>query len=494
MSRPAPQLQPLPATVADRLLGLQAERATGLLRIVRDEAERTFGLLDGGLVSVESSLLGERLCTRLAATGLLDEAQTGRIARFATQHGISETSAVLSLRLIEPRQLFEAIRERIRACADACLDLPDTTASLDLASAPSEDTRVFACEIGPLVHRRLAHDLTLDRLAADLAGDLARYPLASEPLEACVRRLVPDRAGATRLLCLIDGRRTLEHVVAGIVHDRPLLAALWIADRTGTLGYADEARAHGGEATDRVIEIIETNTAPPAAGPDRPAIPLAPAEEPDESAGLRKQILALHERLEESNHYELLGVARNAPAAVIRQAYFRAAKTVHPDKLARLGLEDICDETSEVFAAIAHANEVLSDPASRRSYDDALADGGDPVDRTEIARIAQAERAFRKGELLVRMGDFRGAMEWLEQSADLWPEEAAYHATLGWARFRKTPSDCPGALDALHRAVVLAPQDAQAHWWLSRVLQATGQSREADEHANRARQLDPDLA
>lgn len=60
--------------------------------------------------------------------------------------------------------------------------------------------------------------------------------------------------------------------------------------------------------------------------------------------------------------YAVLGVARDAPAREIRRAYRRLARQHHPD-LTRQA------DGAEQFVRLAHAYEVLYDPAQRARYD-----------------------------------------------------------------------------------------------------------------------------
>lgn len=65
--------------------------------------------------------------------------------------------------------------------------------------------------------------------------------------------------------------------------------------------------------------------------------------------------------------YEILGVPRDADADVIKKAYRRLARQLHPDV-------NPDPETQERFKEVSLAYEVLSDPQKRTSYDR----GGDP--------------------------------------------------------------------------------------------------------------------
>lgn len=67
--------------------------------------------------------------------------------------------------------------------------------------------------------------------------------------------------------------------------------------------------------------------------------------------------------LNERDHYEVLGVSRDATPEQIKQAFRRLALKYHPDR--NKGNK----EAEQRFKEIANAYEVLSDPAKRSAYD-----------------------------------------------------------------------------------------------------------------------------
>ncbi|WOQ70694.1 molecular chaperone DnaJ [Microbacterium limosum] len=67
-----------------------------------------------------------------------------------------------------------------------------------------------------------------------------------------------------------------------------------------------------------------------------------------------------------ADHYDVLGVARDASPDEIKKAYRRLARELHPDV-------NPGEEASERFKLVTHAYDVLSDPEQRQRYDS----GGD---------------------------------------------------------------------------------------------------------------------
>ncbi len=63
-----------------------------------------------------------------------------------------------------------------------------------------------------------------------------------------------------------------------------------------------------------------------------------------------------------TDHYEVLGVARDASEDEIKKAYRRLARQLHPDV-------NPSDEAAEQFKLVTHAYDVLSDADARRRYD-----------------------------------------------------------------------------------------------------------------------------
>jgi Flp pilus assembly protein TadD len=271
-----------------------------------------------------------------------------------------------------------------------------------------------------------------------------------------------------------------------------LVSAAWMLVALDLLSAPKAARAAAPEpdaaAADLDVEIVVERDDDAAllsgAAADRGAKPGALSPE---VAALRDEVVALHSKLAELDHYSLLGVARNADAGTIKRAYLKAAKRFHPDALLRLGLAELHAQSNELFARIGKAHAVLSDPAARRAYDDEA--GG--MEDAEAQRLAQAEGFFRKGEVLARKGAFAEALQFLAPAVELWPDDPAYRMELGWALYKQPRADAAAALPHLEAAVALEPGNSIAHYRLGVVLRALGRGADADRSLAKAKALEP---
>ncbi len=77
------------------------------------------------------------------------------------------------------------------------------------------------------------------------------------------------------------------------------------------------------------------------------------------------------------DYYSLLSIGRDATAEEIRQAYFEAARRLHPDK-------NVAPGETELFIDVQKAYEVLSNPKKRARYDATL-----PSERMPLLPVEQ---------------------------------------------------------------------------------------------------------
>ncbi|MGD0876857.1 MAG: DnaJ domain-containing protein [Anaerolineales bacterium] len=95
--------------------------------------------------------------------------------------------------------------------------------------------------------------------------------------------------------------------------------------------------------------------------------------------------------MDKQDYYTLLGLRRNASPEEIRQAYFDAARRLHPDK-------NIAPGETELFLGVQEAYEVLSNQKKRASYDESL-----PPE--EAPKILLEQKIFFSRQGLLRLNE-----------------------------------------------------------------------------------------
>jgi tetratricopeptide (TPR) repeat protein len=357
------------------------------------------------------------------------------------------------------------------------------------SDGPPREAQPFSADVFALIQEGIETHWAAERVLGDLAPRMEQRVARTRKLSRLQDRLRSDDSVQT-LIDALDGTRTLWRALQGARTPRALAAA-WVLDAAGALAYGTDAeRSAPSSERERTIEILCEDDRDAARGAGaQPAAATGPAN--TEDTALRQEIASRFARLDEMDHYALLGVASDASSAEVRKAYLDAARRYHPDTLSRAGLDaETRAQAGKVFAAISRAQATLADPSRRRAYDTALASDESDLD---AERLAAAETNYRKGEILLRQGNFRGAADYLRASVELWPEEAAYQAALGWCLYKKTPSEPDQARVHLERACALAPQHAQTAFWLASVLKALGETVAAATLLSKARSLDPDV-
>jgi tetratricopeptide (TPR) repeat protein len=486
------------------LLSLRARQFDGSLELAGVRSQKRFVFQQGAPVSAESNLKSDTLGVQLLDKGAISREDHDRVCEYVEKKGCREGVALLALKLLDPKQLFVALKDQVRRRLLECFGWPDGQYTLGPCEEQSEDVQAFRSDVLAMVQEGIETHWTADRILGDLAPRMAQFPTPIKGFRRVATRLTVDQA-AQSLLAGLDGQRTLGQAMGSALNSPRALAAAWVLDETRVLAYSDQPVAEGEDPNeisfDSDVEISIEDDHAGAAGAQADAGEAATnrkvriskqskATSDEKASALREEIEQYHAALAEHDYYSLLGLDSDANAAAIKKAYFKAAKRLHPDALSGLGLEDLKPAAADVFARIAEAFEVLSDDTKRRDYDAGLRGDAPEIDTVQLA---QAETHYRKGEILIRMGDFKGALEYLKPAVELWPEECEYQSALGWALYKQRPSDPDAAREYLEKAISMRPEHAVSHLRYGMLLKSLGETETAAQHLTRAKQLDPEV-
>jgi tetratricopeptide (TPR) repeat protein len=481
------------------LLDLFRARFSGAARIVRDRIEKGFLFREGIPVFAESNLTSESLGVQLMDAGKISRSDYSQVVLRVEREGCKEGQALLDLDLIAPRELFLALKEQVRGRLIECFGWAHGTFTIEPSEAPPEETQPFRADIYPLLQEGIETHWSTDRVLADLDPHMNQYATRTALVSRIQHRLRSDEA-VEAFIDALDGSFTLWKALQRATTPRSMAAA-WLLDAIRALDYRDTPdAAEDDEQPD--LEIVfsddaedgaraEEGSAAPA-GTSPPGAPVEGEAEDPMAAQLRREIAEKFSRLGELDHYALVGVDARSDPNTIKRAYLTAAKLYHPDALARLRIDgEIQDHANKVFAEIGKAYSVLSNPNKRREYDASLANESLGVDAEQIAT---AETLYRKGDILLRQGNFKGALEFLRPAVEIYGEECDYQSALGWVLYKKMPSEPELAKTHLEKAVGLDSQNSVAVFRLGVVLRAMGDTVAASTLLEKARKLDPKVS
>ncbi len=184
----------------------------------------------------------------------------------------------------------------------------------------------------------------------------------------------------------------------------------------------------------------------------------------------------LSEKVEQAkagDHFALLDVPDTASDGEIKEAYFRLARTVHPDSLQKYNLSDRREDAAFVFEKVTQAFQTLSDPVKRKTYIQARREGKQEATPEEASRAIQeqAKIALHQGKMLLNRRAWGQAETFFRQLVGLKPDEAMGHVLLGWSLFQNKEKDLNTRLEeargSFQKAIKLDETNADAHYYLA---------------------------
>jgi curved DNA-binding protein CbpA len=162
--------------------------------------------------------------------------------------------------------------------------------------------------------------------------------------------------------------------------------------------------------------------------------------------------------------YEILGIAKDAPAADVRKAYLKLVRERHPDRFQDPAEKD---KAQEFFKQMTEAFNTLSNERARQQYDA-------EISKPKLsAPVEIAADAYQRAAERMQAGDFQEAMNLLRSAVHHAPDDARYHAALAKVLL-KNPHWSREAMGELEHAVRLDPQNAGYHFAIAQLLVQQG--------------------
>jgi DNA-binding response OmpR family regulator/Flp pilus assembly protein TadD len=469
---------------AEVLSELHRWRATGALLLENAPVKKLVWLKEGAPIFVRSNLLVEALGQLLVRERMITLAECEEGLRRIKESKRQLGTELIEMGCISPANLAYALQLQVEQKLFDVFDWTEGEYRFNpRATMPAMQIALELTPAKTLLEgiRRTYDDARTLRGLGSVEGHAVA--LTDDPMDRFQDMgLDPEEA---QLYALIDGRRSVRELLdfgalpAGDA--RKLLYALRCANMI-----------HFAVPDARPAPHPAPIVARPPPLPDMPerAVPEPELQQRDQV----QRLAARAQDLRRGTLFDVLGVRADASELEIHYAFGALAKENHPDRLGQGATSEARAFAEDVFAQLSFAHDTLSDRQKRTEYELQLRSGVQRSDGDEVARILKAEQRFRQGEALLAGNDAAAAMQAFAEAARLYPEEAEFHACLGWATWLSLAPSEGAAAQArvlLDRALQLNPRIDRAYVFRGRIARALGKTQEAEAEFEKALLCNP---
>lgn len=480
---------------------LYVGRRTGLLHLNRGEQRYTVLLRRGDIVSARTDVKTERLGETLVRLGWLSETDLERATERVAKEGKRLGQALQELGILEKDRLEEALALHVR-------EILLSTLGWNEGSYAFEELDPDSPPEGDITLKLSTGELILEAVRRIKDPDVVRYALgnvdrvlvlSTDPLLRFQKITLTPTDGY--ILSRIDGtfsaRELFQLLHVDISEAQKSLFGLLC---TGVVEFLPEAPAKRREFARSAA------TLPPVVADALPVGRIQPVSPSPDSEAIRirrREVLDAHEGLSKRNHFEVLGVSRNATEAQLKEAYFGLAKRFHPDVHHESQLSDLREKLEAVFIRLGQAYDVLKNPKSRAQYEGQLgrltsqpdpASPSPPETSPDPAYLARmALEALKKAEKHLGQAEYWDVIQLLEPALPNLSGKPKQRARVVLARaLMKNPHWIKRGEELLESVIEEDPSNATAHFELATLYKDHGLKSRAIGHLRRVLDLRPD--
>lgn len=318
------------------LRALYVERRTGLLHVTRGAERSSICFIHGNIVYGDTNIQECHLGETLVRHGLLPQWDRERAGEMVAVTGRRLGQILLDLGLLDADGLEDALALQVREVLLTIFSWRDGRYAFD-----EQEPEGFRGYDKPL--RLSTAEVILDAVWSVPDPDIIRFQLGD--LDR-ILTLTNDPLLRLQSVALTPVDGFILSRVDGNLTSREILSL-------APVGQDEAQRSLFG-----LLYIGMVLPLPASTTGKKPA-----------AASLRKHILETHASFAMHDHYEVLGVARDAPDAEILAAYSRLVRLYHPDVHRQPGLSDLKVTLEALFSRLSEAHRVLADPLARAQYD-----------------------------------------------------------------------------------------------------------------------------
>jgi len=475
-------------TVAEAIREVYAARHTGILHLSREKIEKRIYFRKGNIVFANSDVHTDRLGEFLVGVGELERQGLERAALAARDTGQRLGGVLVEMDLLAADKLDDAVRRQVGAIIHSVIEWEKGAYGFEMLDRPVEEDIELDLSTAELILSGIRGMRSVDS-ALRAIGDGDRVPVTARNPLLLYQKMALTTAEAY-VWSRIDGMATVGEISAvSPLGDDDTMRCVYALVATGVVALESKrARSQLGTTAVPDVEIPKPDFTDDASNT---------LSCRDDGAELLEEIAEKHDSLRRASFYDLLEVDRGASSEFIASAYFMLARRYHPDRHHLDALKTAHGLLEELFSHLNHAYQVLVDPKARRKYDEELDSKRDEGTRQEVEAGAPAipaevtaRRQYQQGRKHFDQMDYFAAVQCLEESVRLEPENAQYHKLLA-AALGKNPKWRKDAV--LHLLVALRDdeRDLPALLALAQIYESSSLPSEAEKIYERVLGLDP---
>ncbi|MBW2499932.1 MAG: response regulator [Deltaproteobacteria bacterium] len=455
---------------------VHAEGLDGVLLLERGRKKKAVELQEGWPARIRSNLVSECLGAYLAKMGrCTDEQLSESLERMRGGEGM-QGEILVAMDVLDEEEMVVVLREHALAKLYEVFGWPDgrfvvrPRAHVQKGSSIALDGHPSKLVVEGV--RRATPLARVDRFieihsksfivpregASDTYREIDLSPMELEWIHAL--------DGSLQLGSLAQGPESLRRLVYGLMSVELLDVASRPGDRNAACATAaavigaDESSASGSE---------------------------------DEEA-IRSELAELANRMQEEDHFGVLGVAASASDEEIRNAFAALAKRVHPDRF-HAASGSVRQLGGRVFERVSEAHKGISTAEARAAYARERNLGRRVAEvEDEGRRALQAETEFQRGQARMAERDYEGALQCFGRAIESYPAEGEYRSHYGWCLHLCHPDNdimLEEALEHCREGVKLAKDREKPYLLLGRLYKAMGKTVTAKKMFMRAVQIKP---
>ncbi len=475
------------------LLFLWEQQKGGTLRIVQGERKVSIYFREGTPAKVRSNIGSRDLKTILLRLGFLTKEQVAACEQEYDQNGGLQGQILVRQGALDPPSLIRGLREQmllkltdVFALTGASYEFYDKV-NMIVGYGPDE---LFPIDPYPVLMAGLrihSHRLPVATLLDALKG---KWIYAKEPDN--LRRFRVNKAEKEILEELLADSKNYDAFIdsdhLNLNALRYVTYALVITKLLVVENQAPVAQPAANQ-TQHASKLDSINPLPNS-------LPLDPM-----LVEKKEEILAKATAIPSQNYYEMLGVRYGAPHEEVRTAFFKMAKTYHPDKIPNELADELKDTVQYIFSNLQEAHATLIDPDSREEYESAVKGSAARTsmppratgDEAGVKRILDAENFYQKALVFLRRNQLEKAKRLVDKAIANNPSEGEYQAL--WAHLeshlRPKNESVDDLVNALRQAAESHPRSERVHLFFAQILKKIGSDIEAREHLKTVVKLNP---